>query len=104
MYIIIKGEEVERMKKTRWWQHVPVLLRSSREPECSSDHSSAGWAIQPYKAQVVANSETVSSPVIGRYRGEKEEKEDIIIIYYYHNYYYYCERGKWEGKTMSFLS
>ena len=68
------------MKKTRWWQHVPVLLRSSREPECSSDHSSAGWGFQPYKAQVVANSETGSSPVIGRYRGEKEEKEDIIII------------------------
>ena len=69
MYIIIIGEEVERMKKTRWWQHVPVLLRSSREPECSSDHSSAGWAIQPYKAQVVA-----------RWRGWRVELLLYIII------------------------
>ena len=69
MYIIIIGEEVERMKKTRWWQHVPVLLRSSREPECSSDHSSAGWAIQPYKTQVVA-----------RWRGWRVELLLYIII------------------------
>ena len=68
------------MKKMRWWQHVPVLLRSSREPKCSSDHSSAGWAIQPYKAQVVASSETGSSQAISRYRGEIDVGADDIII------------------------